>query len=305
MRNLEYLAGNRFASNVGSKLLSVDELADPQTFGVEKVPVSGSGELIEEEYYSEQYDYTANVVLQSMASRVEIQSIKLVAKNAETEIKSYELEAILINNFYAEANLDGAYTTELTNYGTNMHAYEEHHAQFNYKATHKSKYLFASGGLNGSNQPQPLGGDGTAFIKYPDPSEGLNPEDHTKVWGYNIFPNDLPGINTREYLPHIVIHLLNVTYDFDGSGTEYADETVNAQTDGAELWLTVRGYQDNAGKVQTFDRGIAYLIGGADGFEVNLEDFGLFPETPSNEDITVKVTATAIPWTTTVVEPSF
>jgi hypothetical protein len=298
--NLSVLAGSNFATSVGSKLIGVDELADPSDYGVNKVPVSGSAPLEEELYLSEQYDYTAEVELKAMASRIEIQSITLDSKTPGQTVEEYELEAILVNNIYLEANLDGAYTTGLTNYGTDIHAYEEHHANFRYNTNDQSKYLFTSGGLDGDNKPIALGGDATALKKYPDLTEG---DPHEKVWGYNVFPNDLPGINTQIYLPHIIIHLIKVTVDPDGSGGSDA-VTYTKDSVGAELWLTVRGYTKDGTRISTFDRGMAYLIGGDDGMTIYIEDFGIFPEVPTDEDVTVKVTASAIDWETTSVEPA-
>jgi hypothetical protein len=291
-----------FATAVGEQLIYADWLKDDD-FGVTNVPVSGRGTLEKELYYSELYTLKATVELRAVASRIEIGSIG-VRLPANAVVNDFKLEAIFINNFYSQAYLDGAYPEDIINHGVAIDPYREDYEFFYYKETsgHHAQWLFSSGGLSGTGSeartPIPMGGDDV--IKYPGTgSDG-------KVWAYNVFPNDLDGVNTSGNLPHVILHVIKLDYTLPGEngtlGEDQDNDDVEVTGQHDNKWLTVNGYTDGSGyTVSYFERGLAYTIG-ANGIEFAPEDLADLPE---GKTVSALITAQVIDWQTQTINPVY
>jgi hypothetical protein len=279
--------------SVTDSLVRVVELADPDatnTFGVDSVPVSGSGNLA-----ADGTNLQAMVNVSPIASRIEIGTIKTQAgtgNNAQVTIKSFDLMGIFINNYYCQLKLDNAYVNaDVRNAGSVVANYTEGNSGFWWRSTvispnpNYGQYLFTGNG--GSTKI-------TAAVYTTNPATVKPNADANKVWGYNVFP----GTAANE--PHIVLRLANVvlndkTAALPAAGTDYALT--------GDQYVTVKGFKTTSDvAIDGLVRGYVYKIGVTSDFYITPDNITDEPET---NPISAKVTISLVTWTAQAVKPEY
>jgi hypothetical protein len=317
-----------FVTAVGAKYITAVDLADPSTFGVAKVPVRGDADLVTDPDGGLDYTLRADVELRAVASRIEINSIKLKIPAGAIEVDyTLEVGGITINNFYNLAKLDNTYP-DIVNHGVDATLYREEHSYFYYnKPANYALYLYTSNGIEedptseyDGKKATPIGfsdvvnaSAGKFQTLYPKAKAELT-IDKPEVWGFNVFPNDLVGINDEAgYLPHVVIRVNKLTYTYKPVNPDYDPGVNDPQANPSHLeavsgektnqWLTVRGYNATSGlAVENFQRGYSYKIGGLTGLEFSPEDLADLPE---GKTVSAMITATVFGWKTENITPVY
>jgi hypothetical protein len=261
-------------SAIQSKIVTAVHLGDPAKFGVDSIPVSGTGDL------TGAGTLTATVNLTAMASRIEIVKISTKANSAGVTIKSFNLLGIFINNYYPTATLGGTLGT-IQNAGSTTANYDATNTVFFWRdatvGITQGKYLYTT-----------HANAGTAIVTSSGSPANVVAGSE-KVWGYNVFPNTVDNA-----VPHIILTLTNVVYNYNGQDTNIP----------GTQYVTVKGFKNTSNVAITkLARGVVYQLGGTSAaFEISPDDITDEPETTS---ISAVVKASVIPWSTQAVTPSY
>jgi hypothetical protein len=257
--------------------LSVDSLADAAG-GVANVPLRGKGAITPVTGDSG-YQLEATVFIYAVASRIEIVKLSGEAStNVKTNdskpflIESFKVAGIFVNNYFATSPLGGLITAGSLEYNDAIADYNPGGGTFKYGTAAPYLYTYYDPVVEGS------------------PATSYGPPDN-KVWAYNVFPNDTIGINTPEFLPHIIIKLAEVVYYPEGQGGDV--HTLTNQ------FITVSGYIDNNTKLDYLEKGYIYS------FEDIAFSLDILSPVPEAKLVNAHVQIVAIPWRKKVVTPDF
>jgi hypothetical protein len=208
--------------------------------------------------------YTTKVVLEPVGSRLEVGRITATNTAANvSNIKSFTVGGIFINNYYGQMAIDGSSASAITDNGSTESNYTA-----SYYATNAAALI-----------------DETAFFALDDATTygPVTGADVSDVWGYNLLA---PSFTTpaAPVAPHIVVKIQDVVIE---DGTALGDAVSYA----GEWWLTVRNFYDNGVKITSLDNGYVYRIKSLAFNESNLT------ELPEMNTIDLKVEVTPIKWT--------
>ncbi|MCD7932434.1 MAG: hypothetical protein LUH15_14365 [Tannerellaceae bacterium] len=224
-------------------------------YGVSKGGLYGAAPIEEPTVTGE--PCTANIKLKPIIARLEVDKLE-----GKSDIKSYKLAGIYINNFYLEVLPDGKVgNASVENYSQNFEQYyretlddypdgESRLKPIDGKYSNDyDKYLFDDGA-------------GNSYIKESE-NKVVKPENQT--WAYNVFA-------TANATPHIVFHFLEVTLS---DNSLFANSKTGVA---GEAYLTVTGYTsiDNvAGGFVNIEGGNIYKM---ESVEFDENDLGEVPE---------------------------
>lgn len=257
------IAASEVSNNIATilaKTVAVSDMDDP-TGGVVNVPLWGEGNVVP----AAGNTLATTVTMKAIGSRLQVRKFTGI-----TDIVSYEVEGIFINNYFNTMPISKAVTAAgITDNASVAASYVGGTAA--YPAT-LPLYDYNAAGIGQMSTPLicvPLNGGGYA-----------NP-----VWAYNVFPNE--ALNTAATLPQIVVRLKDVVW-FDG----VANQTLpNPQ------FITVKGIKKTGVALTQIEGGHVY----------SFDDIQFERKNITNVPVVTSVNATVnvnmIPWVPETVEP--
>jgi hypothetical protein len=290
-------------SDLNAKVVNANNLGSA-TFGVQSVPVSGSGDLTATPgtslNQSIAYEMETSFDLKAIAARIELLGFRTKASvlHPTQTIQSFMLTGIYINNYYSSLSLTGTYGA-LKNAGSDtLHYTPLPITTFFYDAAQNADaaYLYT---VDNASVTTNFGRQTTISAGV---TEVTPPLPAGQAWGYNIFPNDLTtSVQVKANLPHLILRLSHVVIHDASTNTDYARN--------GSQFVTVKGYTSAAtigaqaaGSLAYLERGYIYQLGASGSFAISPDDLTSVPET---EEISALVTATLIDWQKVEVTPEF
>jgi hypothetical protein len=269
-------------STIENLILDTKHLYDPVNGGIRKIPLQGKGAINTLSNPSKVLETNVNVG--AVASRIEIFKLStipsvyvLTTDGRPYEITSFKIAGIFVNRFFATSQLGrGASASSLVRIGDDKATYTSLDSTNSPYSTYNELYTYEPTGIPHNRTDAP-----NEYTPLKQTTED--------VWAFNVFPNDTTGINTTDYVPHIVIWLSELTYRPTGDTGEGSTIT--------DQFVTVSGFLVNNTELSYIHRGWVYNFAN---IQFSMDAVSPVPEAKL---VRAKATVTLIPWLTQDVEP--
>ncbi|MCC8199241.1 MAG: hypothetical protein LIP06_11875 [Tannerellaceae bacterium] len=296
--NHEIAASTAAGADMATILAETTDLSkqSDDNYGVTNVSLVGMGQLTDSSKPGVSREATFGV--DPIVGRIELAKVSskvtTPAADGDRAVTSFKLAGVFINNFYYEAPVYGSLsdaTEQPYQFGKIAANYDEA-PDGGYLSSWKNYIFDLYSAFSATNS--------TDAIASVDGS--VTPTTASTVWAYNLFPT--PG-----NLPRIVLHLKDVKYTENNSGTISSEtDFPNSEHGDGTAYLTVQKYTSSEGNIETIAAGNIYKISN---LEFEYDDLTENPEgkvDPDDEDkdkFNVWVQIELINWQAIEVEGGF